>query len=139
MTTAELRRDSQGYISQFCEACDRRFKTIPGQGSPNPIAHCPYCENTGKGWWTAEQANYLKGVALNSAEVKPLFDSMKRLARAPNARASPGFGDPPPVPPQPEEPEDELMPKHTFRCCDETIRHEPDVAIIHCVICGRGP
>jgi len=60
--------DNDGYVGRECPQCERYFKVtfgtgLKGEGLP---CHCPYCGHT-EGhdhFWTKEQIEYLKSVAL---------------------------------------------------------------------------
>lgn len=59
-----LPTDGDGFVSQECPACCKRFKVVFGEGSQRPIGHCPYCGHAGEGcWWTQDQADFLAAVA----------------------------------------------------------------------------
>jgi|SRR6516162_250117 ribosomal protein S27E len=58
-----LRADADGFISQHCPHCDKRFKAVFGNGSDKPLSYCPYCGSKGENWWTPEQMQYLDLVA----------------------------------------------------------------------------
>jgi hypothetical protein len=143
-TTISIPADSEGFISRRCPACSKLFKVRYGQGSDQPLAHCPYCNTRGDGWFTAEQRAYVEAVTQNFAQgvVGRKLDEMARgfnrsvprggfitakMTHKPSPRR--------PVPSVPIEPE-EPMPVITFGCCNETVKHDGSTAALHCVICG---
>ena len=138
-TTVTLATDSDGFVSQECPVCARRFKVVFGEGSEQPISHCPYCGHSGQNcWWTQDQADYLTGVA-GEEFVDPLLDDFARRINRSNrpgglvrfsAKVTHG-----PRPSQPTE-SDAPMPILTFRCCGERVKHDGSAATLHCVICG---
>jgi hypothetical protein len=83
-----LATDNDGFLSQECPTCMRRFKVLLGQGSDQPIRHCPYCGHEGEGcWWTTEQADYLAAVA--SEEL--IGPELKKMARDFNRTSNQGL------------------------------------------------
>jgi len=136
----KLNTDDDGFLSQECPACERRFKVKFGEGSEAPIAFCPYCgHNQENCWWTQDQADYLAAVA--GGEV--LGPELEEMARDFN-RQSPKGGfvsismevKRSPVPDPPDEPNDD-WPTRTFDCCGETIKHDGQEESLHCIICGK--
>ncbi len=135
-----LSTDAEGFLSQECPVCGKRFKVMFGEGSDRAIGHCPYCGHAGKDcWWTKEQAAYLTGV-VGERMVNPMLEDFARgvnrmnrghalvqmkarVKRSPPAR--------PPV--EPNRP----MPVATFPCCNERIKHDGSTAQVHCIICGK--
>src|SRR4051812_31087790 len=123
----KLNTDNEGFVSQECPACKRRFKALLGQGSSEPIAFCPFCKYHETGcWWTPEQADYLALTVANPI----IGESLKQLEKSVNGinRKSDFLKvsvktrlDPvPPVPDEPEEPWAVM----DFICCGEKIRHD---------------
>lgn len=140
--TVKLSTDSEGFLSQECPSCERRFKVKLGEGSDQPIAYYPYCGHAGKScWWTPEQAAYL------SAKVKAdvIGTRLDAMARDFNRRALGSRGllsismkvNHSQVPSQPDE-QDDHWPKASFECCNEVIKHEVHGEVLCCVICGLG-
>lgn len=76
--------DADGFLSQECPSCQQRFKVIFGQGSQEPISHCPYCGYKGQQCWlTQEQSDHVKAVATNAVlapELKKLEQTIKRTS-----------------------------------------------------------
>lgn len=138
--SVSLKTDVDGYISQECPNCMKRFKVNPNAGSEQPISYCPYCGHNGKNcWWTQEQVKYMMG-EVNKTVVEPEFDKM---AKEINRKSRPGnFIDitmkvkKSPKHTKPEE-TNEPMPMMTFECCGETIKHENNISEIYCIICGN--
>jgi len=138
--TVRLLTDDDGFVSQECPACERRFKARLGEGSDRPIAFCPYCGHNGEGcWWTKEQAEYL-AAAVGGKVLGPELEEMARdfnrsspkddfLSVSMEVKRSP-------VPDPPEEPTDD-WPTSTFDCCGETIKHDGQGESLHCIICGQ--
>jgi len=135
-----LNTDEDGYISQECPNCKKRFKVNPNAGSEQPISYCPYCGHNGKNcWWTQEQVKYMMG-EVNKTVVEPELDKM---AKEINRKSRPGnFIDitmkvkkthKTPIPKESNKP----MPMITFDCCGETIKHDGSISEIHCIICGK--
>lgn len=134
--------DSEGYLSQECPECEKRFKVQFAQGDDEgqPIRFCLYCGHNGENcWWTQEQLDYITA-NLAHGEVAPQLQAMgKRLERASRG----GFiqfktsVDLDPIPPKPVEP-DEPWPTKTFKCCHEPVMHDGTQAEIHCPMCGAG-
>ncbi len=137
--TVSLPTDIDGFISQECPACRKRFKVVLGEGSDQPIGHCPYCGHAEQNcWWTQEQADYLAAIA-GQEIAGPLLDD---FARGVNRISKPGDflqirakvqHDPLPGPPVEE---NGPMSTMDFDCCGERIKHDGSVARLHCVICG---
>ena len=139
--TVSISTDSDGFVSQECPACSKRFKVVFDEGSDQPIGHCPYCGHTGQNcWWTQEQADYLTAIA-GEEIAGPLLDD---FARKINRMSRPGDFlkvnakvKHEPRPPKPGEP-DGPMAVATFDCCGERIKHDGSASTLHCVICGVG-
>lgn len=131
--------DADGFLSQECPACSRRFRVRFGEGSVQPIAYCPYCGHQGMNcWWTEEQAEYMAAVA--SGEV--VAPELRKMARRFNQQAGGGLfkmkmtvktSPPPSAPVEPVE----VLPVAQFACCNERIKHDGRESTLHCVICGE--
>ena len=133
-----LATDNDGFLSQECPACERRFKIVPGEGSDKPVSFCPYCRHNGHDcWWTPQQAEYISGV-VGEQVVVPELDQM---ARDFNRGSGRGFirmsvkVTRPRVPSRPDEPND-VWPVTKFECCNERIKHDGQATGVACVICG---
>jgi len=133
-----LPTDSDGFLSQECPTCKRRFKVVLGDGSDQPIAYCPYCPHHGAGcWWTREQADYWTSVAVETAMMPRLNQMAKKF------NSSTGSGlltvrmgvKQSPKSPQPIE-HDSEMPMYVFECCGEKIKHDGNGDTLNCIICG---
>jgi len=134
-----LGTDDDGFLSQECPSCERRFKVNFSEGSDQPISFCPYCGHNDTGcWWTPEQAEYLSGKAAEEV-VGP---ELEKMARDFNRKSSGGLismnmkVSHSPTPPAPEEPNDG-WPIVTFECCGERIKHDEQNSELRCVICGK--
>lgn len=137
--TVSLPTDDDGFLSQECPGCERRFKVNFNEGSDQPISFCPYCGHNATGcWWTPEQAEYLSAKAAEEV-VGP---ELEKMARDFNRKSSGGLismnmeVSRSPTPPSPEEPNDNL-PVTTFECCGERIKHDGQKSMLRCVICGK--
>jgi len=65
-----MQTDEKGLIGRECPVCKRYFKIKFGTGLKAPgSCHCPYCNHIAPQdqFWTEEQINYAKSVALNYA------------------------------------------------------------------------
>lgn len=134
----DLATDQDGFVSQECPACERRFKVIPGEGSDRPISFCPYCQHEGRScWWTPEQAEYLSAI-VGEQVLGREFDELERVF---NSGSSGGFFQMslqvtrPPTPVRPSEPSDS-SPIFHFVCCNERIKHDGKESKLACIICG---
>jgi len=134
-----LSTDNDGFLSQECPGCQRRFKVNFSEGSDQPISFCPYCGHNGTGcWWTPEQAEYLSAKA-GKEIIAPELDKM---ARDFNRKTKDGLismnmkVSHSPTPPPPKEPNED-WPQVTFSCCDEVIKHDGQNSDLRCVICGK--
>ena len=131
--------DSDGFLSQECPACKKRFKVKFGDGSDRPISFCPYCGHQGSGcWWTQEQADYFASVAHQKVIAPMLEESTKQL----NRMSRPGdfiqikaSVDHTPAQPMPIEP-DLPMQVAKFDCCGEQIKFDGQQTTLSCIICG---
>lgn len=134
----DLSTDDNGFISQECPACGRRFKIVPDEGSDKTMSFCPYCQHEGHDcWWTPEQAEYLAAV-VGDRVIGPRIDQM---AHEFNRSSSDGFVQismqvsPSPTPVRPRE-SNEALPIAYFACCDERIKHDGEASQLACIICG---
>ena len=74
-----MKPDAEGYMGRECpdQDCLGYFKITPGTGVKGPApCHCPYCGHTGdhNTFWTQEQLEYAKSVALRSITEAVLKD-----------------------------------------------------------------
>ena len=134
--------DSDGFMSQECPSCVKRFKVRFAQGDEKgngPLGHCPYCGYQGEScWWTPEQAEYIQ-----ASVVGPFEDEMRRMAKDFNRknRGGPvqfdmklsGGASSPVKPLEPDEP----MPMIVFACHAESVKHDGSRGELHCIICGQ--
>jgi len=134
--------DSDGFLSQECPACKRRFKVqFTQDASGKSLTFCPYCGHSGEDcWWTQEQADYVAASLQKEVvpEIKKMARNLERMNRPggavqfkANRSLRPGA-----LPPAPKE-SDDPWPKATFSCCDEVIKHDGSVRQFHCIICGK--
>ncbi len=134
-----LNLDDDGFISQECPACGKKFKVKYGEGSDKPLSFCPYCRHNGRDcWWTEAQAEYLA-----QAVGHELLDPrMARLAKDFN-RKMPSGGlvtlkmeyEPGPEAVAPEE-ANNGWPTVSFECCGESFKHDRSTDTLCCIICG---
>ena len=62
----QLTPDKEGYTTQECKDCNRKFKVAFGKGSSNKhVTYCPYCGWGDGQFWTCEQMTYLDCMAMN--------------------------------------------------------------------------
>jgi hypothetical protein len=143
-TKISFSTDSDGFLSQECPACKGRFKAKFGDGSPEPISWCPYCSHHGRDcWWTPEQAEYIKAVAMGMAS-DHIGDQLDKMARRINSSSKSGIlkmtmktkRGHRPTPTAPPEP-DLDMPIQEFLFCGEHIKHDRSASKLFCVICGK--
>jgi len=135
-----LETDADGFLSQECPACLKRFKAVFEEGSDKTIGHCPYCGHVGNDcWWTEEQIAYFQGVVTDEMVAPMLGD----FARDINQMSRPGdlvqmkaevSHDPSAA--APVEPDGDLQ-VATFACCGERIKHDGSADRLRCVICGQ--
>ena len=135
-----LAMDSDGFVSQECPACSKRFKVVFGEGSNRPIGYCPYCGHAEQNcWWTQEQADYL--AATTGQEIAgPLLDDfvreVNRMSRPGDFLQVSAKVDRGPRPSRPAE-TDSSMKSVTFECCGERVKHDGSLARLYCIICGK--
>jgi hypothetical protein len=133
--------DAEGFLSQECPTCERRFKVKFSQEPDGKfLSHCPYCGHEGqKCWWTSEQVTYIQSQTKASV-INPLLRDFQRDLQGLNnqgagitVRSQP-IRDPQVVPPAET---NEAMRLHTFACCDEQIKIVNWEGPVHCIICGK--
>src|SRR5262245_9167339 len=64
-------KDRSGYFARECPKCEGTFKVMPGTGLTNiSDCYCAYCghKDSNDTFWTKEQLEYAKSVALNKIE-----------------------------------------------------------------------
>lgn len=133
--------DSEGFLSQECPSCERRFKVKFSQDPDGKIlSFCPYCGHEGQScWWTPEQVEYIQASATNYVVNPLLRDFQQNLRRLNNpaggftVKSSPIRDRATPAPLEPDTP----METHTFTCCGEIIKHAVWESNLHCIICGQ--
>jgi hypothetical protein len=143
-TTISIPSDSQGFLSRKCPACSKLFKIKLGEGSDEPLSHCPYCDARGDDWFTDEQRAYVRAVGLNFARdvvSEQLGDMARRLNRGASgggfitAKMTHKSSPRQPVPPVLIE-SDQPMSVVFFECCKESVKHDGSSDSLHCIICG---
>lgn len=74
-------KDENGMLGRECLKCERYFKLKPGTGLPTDNCHCPYCEYVGPSntFWTQEQIEYAKSIAMQQAFDQVIKPSLDRL------------------------------------------------------------
>lgn len=134
--------DDEGFISQQCPSCSRRFKIRVDDESNQTVNHCPYCGSPSEdGWLTEEQRAYAMGVVTQQA-IDPILE---RFSRGLNRLNRPGSlitvsgryekTVPPSKPVETGEP----MPLFTPPCCNEPVKHDGSTLHLFCVVCGCRP
>lgn len=84
-----IQPDEDGYTGRECPMCKKYFKIRFGTGLPNATeCHCPYCNHVGgqNQFWTKDQIEYAKSVALNKISGQ-LLAQMKQIERRPDPKA----------------------------------------------------
>lgn len=64
----KINPDEDGYVGRECPDCEKYFKIKFGTGLPKTTdCYCPYCNHNGphSKFWTKQQLDYAKSVALN--------------------------------------------------------------------------
>lgn len=133
--------DSDGFLSQECPSCERRFKVkFSQEPDGKTLSYCPYCGHEGQNcWWTQEQVEYIHASATNSV-VNPLLRDFQQSLRRLN---NPSGGFTVKTSPIPDKPgaapieSDIPMATHTFACCGETVKHSSGDGDLHCIVCGQ--
>ena len=128
--------DADGFLSQECPSCEQWFKVIFGEGSEEPISHCPYCGHSGQNcWFTQAQVDYMQAVAADVAlgpELKKLERQLKGMSKGfLKASMTSNLPKPPPAPIE----TDDLFDMLNLSCCNETIKVTRRERYF-CIICG---
>lgn len=132
--------DEDGYISQECPKCKKRFKVKYGEGSDKPISFCPYCKHEGQNcWWTKEQVDYFGAVVVKES-VEPEFEKMAKEINRNSQKGglitmSMDF-KPSTKPILPQETKSN-WPIIFFECCGENTKHDQSQKALFCIICGK--
>lgn len=87
--SVDIKPDADGYTGRECPACEKYFKIKFGTGLPGATkCHCPYCNHvaTQDNFWTKQQIEYAKSVALNKITGQ-LLSQMKKMERRPDRNA----------------------------------------------------
>ena len=135
-----LPTDGDGYISQQCPTCTRRFKVHVDDQGDSPLQFCPYCHATSdNAWWTEEQQEYFMGVAM-AQTLDPLLDELSDGIAGLNQTGSllsfsmrSERSEPPPVPVE----SDRVMPIFVHPCCSLPVKHDESSSRLFCIGCGQ--
>jgi DNA-directed RNA polymerase subunit RPC12/RpoP len=135
-----LSTDGDGYISQQCPTCSRRFKVKTNDQGENSVNFCPYCgSESDNAWLTEEQQAYVMGIAAEKV-IDPMLEEFSRELETMNQPG--GFitvsghferSEKPAPPIESEEP----MSVFTAPCCNESVKHDGSSTRFHCVVCGK--
>jgi len=135
-----LATDQDGFLSQECPACRKRFKAKFESGRSRPISFCPYCRHCGTDcWWTPEQAEYF-AAAVGNRVVAPILDRFARdfnRSRRPGGLVSMSMSASHGPKPNPPVEHDEPMRLASFACCNERVKLSPAARAASCIICGE--
>jgi hypothetical protein len=134
--------DGDGFVSQQCPSCTKRFKVRVDDESDHSANFCPYCGvRSEDGWLTEEQEAYAMGV-VSEQVVDPMLEDftheLESLNRPDGFLSVTGNFERTVPPPKPVESNDP-MPVFTSPCCDEPVKHDGSAALLHCVVCGKFP
>ena len=128
--------DSDGFLSQECPSCAKRFKVCFGQGSKEPISYCPYCRHNEQDcWFTQNQIEHVQAIAASTV-VAPELDKLAREFE----RMSGGFAkldmssNITEASISPMETDDDLRALR-LPCCGEIVKVEQKQEY-YCIICG---
>lgn len=83
--TFTMPTDNKGLVGRECPVCKRYFKVKFDTGLKNPSScHCPYCNHVAPHdkFWTEDQLNYARSIALNYATNKILGTIKKYEVKA---------------------------------------------------------
>ena len=128
--------DADGFLSQECPSCQQRFKVIFGEGSQEPISHCPYCGYKGQRCWlTQEQSNHVKAVATNIVIGPELKKLERKIKGSSKGLLKINMKSNLPKPSQPPVETDVFFDILHFPCCKETIKVNRQQKHF-CIICG---
>lgn len=85
-----IKPDKDGYVGRECPECESYFKIKPSTGlkGKNLPCHCPYCGHVDihNQFWTKEQIEYAKSVAINQITGKFLRE-LKKFEHRPDPQA----------------------------------------------------
>jgi hypothetical protein len=132
--------DGEGFISQRCPSCNRKFKIRINEEGDDSLTHCPYCGcESEEGWLTEEQEAYALGVFAQQA-VDPMLEEFTRELNRMNHPGGlisvSGHYEKTNPPPKPVE-SDEPMPLIIFACCGEQVKHDGSLSQLFCIACGK--
>ena len=137
-----LPTDSEGYLTQECKKCYRKFKVKythdSSTTSKKELTYCPYCGEIGKnGFFTRQQTEFIENSAMSKV-VGPMMEKFGREIETHSGEflkfeVSTSY---PKYAISPIESED--LKKIYYVCCDETIKIlENWDNSLFCIICGK--
>lgn len=137
--SVSLPTDVDGFVSQECPACLRRFRVQVSDESGDKIHHCPYCAHSGEDcWWTPEQTAFFTS-QVEQQLVAPMLDrfadEVNNVGNTGFVRLSASVDHRAPVI-EPLELDLEMT-MITFPCCGEPIKYDGAFPELFCIICGR--
>lgn len=140
--------DADGFLRRECPTCERQFKWLPSDPSPNEDSHhtpeayyCPYCSEPAHlgAWWTTEQVQYQLELVQAQAVVPMLQQFQRDMERSFGRTKGIGFRSEPIAATEPTplmEPEDMVrveLPCHL----EEPLKiDESWEAEVSCLVCG---
>lgn len=137
--------DSDGFLRRECPTCERQFKWHDGPANEEaeahtdpPVYYCPLCGASAgpDSWWTTEQSEYARGIAMPVALQSVQDEIANALRGSKYLTYKPGTPDLPDVPASLTEPDDMVI--VASACHDyEPIKIPEDASgPFHCLICG---
>ena len=133
-----IKPDEDGYTGRECPTCERYFKIKFGTGLPGANdCHCPYCNHVGsqKVFWTKQQIEYAKSVALNEITGK-FISQLKAIERRPDSRSFISIGISVKGSPTPIAYYRESELEERITCCECTLEYTIYGAFGFCPDCG---
>ena len=128
--------DSDGFVSQECPSCQQQFKVLFGEGSQEPVSHCPYCGYEGlQCWLTQAQRDYVTAVATDVVVAPELKKLEREFQGGSEGLLSITMEYDPPKPSHPPIETDASFDILRFPCCEETIKINRQKQHF-CIICG---
>ena len=126
----------EGFLSQECPSCAKRFKVCFGQGSEEPISYCPYCRHNGQdGWFTQNQIEHVQAIAASTVvapELAKLAQEFERMSGGFAKLDMPSDFTEVSIPLM--ETDDDLR-ELRLPCCGEIVKMEQKQEY-YCIICG---